>query len=54
MADAVRMERPVEENRPARVEQPRRGLFARRPWLKWALLALLIVVAVGGYFAWSY
>jgi membrane fusion protein (multidrug efflux system) len=58
MADRVDLERvnkqaDQQQTQPAGTA-PRRGFFREHPKVKWALLALAVAAAIGGYFAYRY
>ena len=44
---------PAQEARPER-KQRRRSYFREHPLAGWALLAVIVILAVGGYWAWTY
>jgi len=60
MADHVDLEREKRQevrpagSEPVPAEPERQGFFRRHPKVKWALLALAVVAAIGGYFAYRY
>jgi membrane fusion protein (multidrug efflux system) len=58
MADHVDLEQEKRQElgpaEPLRSEPARQGFFRRHPKVKWALAALVLVAAIGGYFVYRY
>lgn len=59
MADVAKMDGVGVEEPPSGIDEPSRreraaGFFRQRPWAKWFLLALALIVVVGGILVWRY